>query len=57
VQKAVRNYMEELMKDVLQGTLDPSPVLNKVVNLDSVPEGYEAMDNREAIKVMVKLDE
>ena len=53
----VRNYMEELMKDVLQGTLDPSPVLDKVVDLDGVPEGYEAMDNREAIKVMVNISE
>lgn len=52
----VRNYLEELMEDVLQGTLDPSPVLDKTVDLDGVPEGYEAMDNREAIKVMVKLE-
>jgi Threonine dehydrogenase and related Zn-dependent dehydrogenases len=52
----VRNYLEELMKDVLQGNLDPSPVLNKTVDLDGVPEGYEAMDEREAIKVMVKTD-
>lgn len=53
----VRNYLEELMEDVLQGTLDPSPVLNKTVTLDEVPEGYEAMHNREAIKVMVKLED
>lgn len=51
----VRNYIEELMDDVLQGTLDPAPVLNKTVDLDGVPEGYEAMDNRDAIKVMVKV--
>ena len=53
----VRNYLEELMKDVLQGNLDPSPVLDKTVDLEEVPEGYEAMDNREAIKVMVKVGE
>ncbi|MBC5793010.1 MAG: zinc-dependent alcohol dehydrogenase family protein [Nanohaloarchaea archaeon] len=53
----VRNYLEELMEDVLQGTLDPSPVLNKVVDLEGIPEGYDAMDNREAIKVMVKVGE
>lgn len=52
----VREYLEELMEDVLQGTLDPSPVLDKTVDLKGVPEGYEAMDNREAIKVMVKLE-
>ena len=53
----VRNYAEELMDDVLQGTLDPSPIFTKTVDLDGVPEGYEAMDEREAIKVMVKLDD
>jgi alcohol dehydrogenase len=53
----VREYLEELMEDVLQGTLDPSPVLDKKVDLDGVPEGYEAMDNREAIKVMVRIGE
>lgn len=53
----VRNYAEELMDDVLQGTLDPSPIFTKTVDLDGVPEGYRAMDGREAVKVMVKLDE
>jgi len=39
---------------VLQGTLDPSPIFTKEVDLDGVPEGYAAMDNREAVKVLVK---
>ena len=51
----VRAYMEELMKDVLAGTLDPSPVFDMTVDLNGVPEGYEAMDNRKAIKVLVRL--
>jgi alcohol dehydrogenase len=50
----VRAYAEELLADVLQGTLDPSPIFTKTVDLDGVPEGYDAMDNREAIKVLVK---
>ena len=50
----VRAYAEELMADVLQGTLDPSPIFTKTVDLDGVPEGYRAMDEREAIKVLVK---
>lgn len=50
----VRHYAEDLMKDVLQGTLDPSPIFTKTVDLDGVPEGYEAMDEREALKVLVK---
>ena len=50
----VRAYAEELMADVLQGTLDPSPVFTETVDLDGVPEGYRMMDEREAIKVLVK---
>lgn len=53
----VRNYIDDLMEDVLQGTLDPSPIFTKTVDLDNVPEGYEAMDEREAIKTLVKIEE
>ena len=51
----VRAYAEELLADVLQGTLDPSPIFTKTVDLDGVPEGYAAMDEREAIKVLVRI--
>lgn len=51
----VRAYAEELLADVLQGTLDPSPIFTKTVELEGVPEGYRAMDEREAIKVLVRL--
>ncbi len=50
-----RAYMPELMKDVLAGRLDPSPVFDMTVDLDGVPAGYAAMDRREALKVLVKL--
>ena len=49
----VRAYLPELLADVVSGKLDPSPVLDQEVALDGVPEGYAAMDAREAIKVMV----
>ena len=49
----VRAYIPELLPDVLSGRLDPSPVLDRTVDLLGVPEGYRAMDSREAIKVMV----
>ncbi|MFB6235534.1 MAG: zinc-dependent alcohol dehydrogenase family protein [Halopenitus sp.] len=52
----VRQYAEELMDDVLQGTLDPSPIFTKTVDLENVDDGYRAMDEREAIKVLVKPD-
>jgi len=43
------------MADVLEGTLDPSPVCDMTVNLDGVPDGYAAMDQRSALKVLVKI--
>jgi len=49
-----RAYAEELMEDVLGGTLDPSPVFDAEVDLDGVPEGYRMMDEREAVKVLVR---
>ncbi len=51
----VRAYIAELLPDVLSGRLDPSPVLDLTVELPGVPEGYRAMDAREAIKAMVKV--
>jgi alcohol dehydrogenase len=50
----VRAYADELLADVLQGTLDPSPIFDKTVSLENVAEGYRAMDEREAIKVLVE---
>jgi threonine dehydrogenase-like Zn-dependent dehydrogenase len=44
-----------LLADVLAGRLDPSAVLDLTVDLDSVPSGYAAMDQRTALKVMVRL--
>jgi threonine dehydrogenase-like Zn-dependent dehydrogenase len=51
----VRAYIPELMDDVLAGSLDPCPVFDLTVGLDGVPEGYAAMDERRAIKAMVKI--
>ena len=50
----VRAYIEELLPDVLEGRIEPGRVLDRVVRLDGVPDGYRAMNNREAIKVMVR---
>ncbi|MEV7138054.1 zinc-dependent alcohol dehydrogenase family protein [Streptomyces tauricus] len=49
----VRAYIPELLPDVLDGTIDPSPVFDLTVGLDGVPDGYKAMDERTALKVMV----
>lgn len=50
-----RAYIEELMPDVLEGRLEPGRVFDRSITIDAVPEGYRAMDDREAIKVMVEL--
>ena len=39
---------------VLEGTLDPSPVFDMTVDLDGIPDGYAAMHERKALKVLVK---
>jgi threonine dehydrogenase-like Zn-dependent dehydrogenase len=49
----VRAYIEELMIDILDGRIEPGRVFDRTTNLDGVPDGYRAMNAREAIKVMV----
>jgi len=48
-----RAYIEALLPDVLQGRIEPGRVFDRVTDLDGVPDGYRAMDAREAIKVMI----
>ncbi|GAA4104267.1 MULTISPECIES: zinc-dependent alcohol dehydrogenase family protein [Streptomyces] len=50
----VRTYIPELLADVLDGTIDPSPVFDRTVGIEGVPDGYRAMDDRTALKVLVK---
>ena len=50
----VRAYAETLLEDVLGGTLDPSPIFTNTVDLADIADGYRAMDNREALKVLVR---
>ena len=48
-----RAYIEELLPDVLEGRIEPGRVFDRIVGLDEVPNGYRAMNEREALKVMV----
>ena len=50
----VRAYLDELLPDILEGRIEPGRVFDRTVGLDGVPDGYRAMNDREAIKVMVK---
>jgi threonine dehydrogenase-like Zn-dependent dehydrogenase len=49
-----RAYIEELLADVLEGRIEPGRVFDRVGRLDDVPDGYRAMNEREAIKVMIE---
>jgi threonine dehydrogenase-like Zn-dependent dehydrogenase len=50
-----RAYIEELLPDVLEGTIQPGRVFDRVASLDEVPDGYRAMNDREALKVLIDL--
>jgi threonine dehydrogenase-like Zn-dependent dehydrogenase len=50
----VRAYIDELLPDILEGRIQPGRVFDRVVGLDGVPDGYRAMNDRKALKVMVK---
>jgi len=50
----VREYLPELIAALADGRIDPSPVFDRAVPLAEVPEGYAAMDERRAIKVLVR---
>jgi threonine dehydrogenase-like Zn-dependent dehydrogenase len=42
------------LPDILEGKIEPGRVFDRIVNLDEVPAGYRAMNQRAAIKVMVE---
>ncbi|MGV8883258.1 MAG: zinc-dependent alcohol dehydrogenase family protein [Rhodoglobus sp.] len=49
----VRAYIDELLPDVLDGTVNPGKVFDRTVDLAGVADGYRAMDQRESLKVLV----
>jgi threonine dehydrogenase-like Zn-dependent dehydrogenase len=46
--------IEELLPDVLEGRIEPGRVFDRTTDLDGVPEGYRAMNDREALKVIIE---
>jgi threonine dehydrogenase-like Zn-dependent dehydrogenase len=40
--------------DVLEGRIEPGRVFDRVIGLDEVLDGYRAMNEREAIKVLIE---
>lgn len=50
----VRAYIEQLLPAVLDGTVRPGRVFDRTVTLEDTPKGYAAMDDRTALKVVVR---
>ncbi|MFD3913879.1 alcohol dehydrogenase catalytic domain-containing protein [Streptomyces sp. NPDC058603] len=50
----VRAYIDELLPGVLDGEVEPGRVFDRTIGLEEVPDGYRAMDDREALKVLVR---
>ena len=48
-----RAYIEQLLPDVLDGTVQPGRVFDRTVRLEEVPDGYRAMSDRESLKVII----
>jgi threonine dehydrogenase-like Zn-dependent dehydrogenase len=52
-----RRYLPALLEDVLADRINPGRVFDFETDLDHIVEGYEAMDDRTAIKSLVRIAE
>ena len=50
----VRRYLPKLIDLVLKGTINPGKVFDLTLPLEQVAEGYRAMDERRAIKTLLR---
>jgi len=50
----VRRYLPQLIDLVFAGTINPGKVFDLMLPLDQVAEGYRAMDERRAIKTLLR---
>jgi len=50
-----RIYIPELLDDVLEDRINPGLVLDYETDLDATPKAYEAMDDRTAIKSLIRV--
>jgi alcohol dehydrogenase len=53
----VRAYLPELLDAVLKGDINPGEVFDLKTGLDDIAEAYAAMDERRAIKSLLKVSE
>ena len=52
-----RAYQPELLQAVLNGDINPGKVFDLTIDLDDIAEAYAAMDERRAIKALVKVSD
>jgi threonine dehydrogenase-like Zn-dependent dehydrogenase len=50
----MRAYLPDLLHDVLDGRINPGRVFDFETNLDGIAEAYAAMDERRAIKSLLR---
>jgi threonine dehydrogenase-like Zn-dependent dehydrogenase len=50
----VRRFLPDLIQLIWDRTIDPGKVFDLTLPLDQAPEGYQAMDERRAIKVLLR---
>jgi threonine dehydrogenase-like Zn-dependent dehydrogenase len=50
----VRRFLPALIDLVCQGQINPGKVFDLILPLDQVAEGYRAMDERRAIKTLLR---
>lgn len=50
----VRRFLPDLIDRILKGEINPGKVFTLVLPLDDAAEGYRAMDERRAVKVLLK---
>ena len=50
-----RHYQPELLKAVLDGEINPGKVFDLTTDLDHIAEAYAAMDERRAIKALIRV--
>ena len=51
---AMRAYLDELLPGVLSGEVEPGLVFDRELPLDEAAEAYRLMDEREALKVLLR---
>lgn len=49
----VRAYIDELLPEILNGSIEPGKVFDATTNLGGVPAGYADMDERRSLKVLI----